>query len=92
MIKIVEYLVAGRPVIAYELRETRRTAGAAALYAGCDDEAQFARHVAAVAADVGVRESLAEAAQDRVRGLLWERSEAELLGAYSRLSASGSGC
>lgn len=85
MIKVVEYLVAGRPVVAYDLRETRRTAGAAALYAGCGDEAQFARHIAAAAADPAVRKSLIVAGQAHVSGLLWECSEAELLGAYSRL-------
>jgi len=91
MIKVIEYVAAGRPVVAYDLRETRHTAGDAALYAGCGDEVAFARHVAALAADPGLRGSLIANGKARVSGLLWERSEAQLLAAYARLCAPSAG-
>ena len=85
MIKISEYLAAGRPVVAYELRETRRTAGEAALYAPCGDSDAFARLVARVAADGDLRRSLHRAARERAPDLVWERSAPVLVGLYAGL-------
>ena len=42
MIKVVEYMGLGRPVVAYDLTETRFSAGAAALYASPNDESHYA--------------------------------------------------
>ncbi len=85
MIKVVEYLAAGRPVVAFDLAETRRTAGDAALYAECGNLDQFASLVNRIAEDDVLRESLAERARRRAKELVWERSEEELIGAYERL-------
>jgi glycosyltransferase involved in cell wall biosynthesis len=87
MIKVTEYLASGRPVVAYDLLETRRTAGGAALYAAGGDEQAFTRHIATLASDFRLRRSLADEGQRRARSLVWERSEERLLGAYSRLRA-----
>lgn len=85
MIKVAEYLAAGRPVVAYELRETKRTAGEAALYASCGDELAFAREVGRLASDPELRDRLALAARRRAGGLMWEHSERHLLDVYARL-------
>lgn len=82
MVKVAEYLAAGRPVVAYDLRETRRTAGDAARYAPCDDLAAFADQVARLARDPDERLALSERARERAAELVWERSEDELLRAY----------
>jgi glycosyltransferase involved in cell wall biosynthesis len=86
MVKIAEYLAARRPVVAYDLRETRRTAGDAARYAPCGDEAAFAAEVARLARDPEGRLALAERAHARAAELVWERSEAALLGAYAAVA------
>lgn len=85
MIKVAEYLAAGRPIVAYELRETMRTAGPAALYASCGDEIAFAREVAQLAGDPELRRTLALAGRRRAEELVWEHSEQHLLDAYARL-------
>jgi len=85
MIKIAEYLAAGRPVVAYELIETERTAGPAALYATCGDADAFVRQVVALASDPDLRKRLARAGGLRIHDLVWEESESFLLEAYARL-------
>jgi glycosyltransferase involved in cell wall biosynthesis len=39
--KVAEYMAVARPVVAFDLEETRRTAGEAAVYAERDDPAAF---------------------------------------------------
>jgi glycosyltransferase involved in cell wall biosynthesis len=85
MIKVTEYLAAGRPVVAFGLTETRRTAEDAALYAGCGDLDEFAGLIALLAREPALRRELSDRAVERADGLVWERSEVELLGAYERL-------
>jgi glycosyltransferase involved in cell wall biosynthesis len=85
MIKIAEYMAAARPIVAFDLRETRRTAGDAVLYAACDDVEGFAAHVAELAARPSLRRELAQRAAERMPELLWERSAEALLAAYARL-------
>ena len=85
MAKIAEYLAAGLPVVAFDLLETRRTAGDGAAYAPAGDLAAFAEEVAGLAADPTRRASLARAGRARAEQLVWERSEAALLAAYSSL-------
>ncbi len=85
MIKVTEYLAAGRPVVAFELTETRRTAEDAALYAPCGDLEGFAWLIVRLAQSGDLRRELAERAVARAEELVWERSEEELLGAYERL-------
>ena len=85
MIKIAEYLAAGRPVVAFALSETRHTAGDAAFYADCGDVDHFAALVSRLAADGELRAELGELAAERAGELVWERSEVVLLEAYERL-------
>jgi glycosyltransferase involved in cell wall biosynthesis len=87
MIKVTEYLAAGRPVVAFDLLETRRTAGDGGLYASAGDERAFAGHVASLSADPKLRRWVAEAGRLRASELVWEHSEQRLLAAYSRLAS-----
>jgi glycosyltransferase involved in cell wall biosynthesis len=87
MIKVTEYVAAARPIVAFDLRETRETAGDAALYAPCGDVAAFAAHVSRLALDPGLRARLSETAVKRRGGLFWERSEKALLRAYASIEA-----
>jgi glycosyltransferase involved in cell wall biosynthesis len=90
MIKIAEYMAAGKPIVAFDLRETRRTAGAAALYAACGDLEDFAARISEIAASGEVRGELAEASQQRLPQLLWEHSAEALVAAYAGLHAARS--
>ena len=85
MIKVTEYLAAGRPVVAFDLTETRRTAADAALYAPCGDLDAFAGLIVRLAQSGDLRQELAQRAIARADELVWERSEVELLGAYELL-------
>ncbi len=85
MIKVTEYLACSRPVVAFDLRETRYTAGPAALYAKCGDLDQFAALIVELAGDPQLRMALATAGSQRSKELTWENSEKELIGAYGRL-------
>ena len=84
MVKIGEYLAAGRPTVAFALPETARTAGDAAELVACGDEPGFEAAVAALCADGGRREELGGRARERARELTWDRSAAVLLDAYAR--------
>jgi asparagine synthase (glutamine-hydrolysing) len=90
MVKVGEYLAAGRAVVSYRLCETERTAGGAALYADCGELPQLAASVAAVAADASLRHELERRALERARELVWERSQDALLSAYASLPTNGS--
>lgn len=85
MIKIAEYMAAGKPIVAFDLRETRRTADGAALYAACGDVDGFAALTAELAANEALRDELARRAEQLLPQLLWERSAEALVAAYARL-------
>ena len=86
MIKVLEYIGAGRPLVAYALRETRRSARGAALYAPCGQPAAFAALVAQLAADGDGRAQMADVARDRAPELAWERQAQVLREVYRGLA------
>jgi len=88
MIKVVEYMGAGRPLVAYELRETRRSAGDAALYAPCGEPAVFAGQVAELARDGQLRAQMGRLARRRALELCWEHQARVLKDAYQRLAVA----
>jgi glycosyltransferase involved in cell wall biosynthesis len=85
MVKLAEYLALGKPVVAYDLLEARRTAGDAALLVKRGDVDAFARAIAGLARDAELRGRLRVAARRRAATLTWEHSERALLGAYRAL-------
>lgn len=85
MIKIAEYLALGKPVVAYDLLEARRTAGTAACFVAPGDVDSFAAQIARLARDPDARLSLAREARSRASELTWDHSERALLAAYDAL-------
>ncbi len=85
MIKIAEYMAAGRPTVAYALRETQRTAQDAALYAPCGDRDGFVRQIGDLIEDGERRLALGRLARERSLGLSWDQSARALLQTYRRL-------
>jgi glycosyltransferase involved in cell wall biosynthesis len=92
MIKIAEYMAMARPVVAYELRESRFAAGEAAVYAEPNDVASFAARIDELLADPARRAEMGRIGRERVeRELSWEHSERHLADAYrSVLNGSSS--
>jgi len=85
MIKIGEYLAAGKPVVAYDLIETRRSAGGAARLVAAGDAEAMADEIARLAGEPAARAKLAGAGLRRAHQVSWEHSVAALLAAYEAL-------
>ena len=89
LVKIGEYMAMARPVVAYDLPETRATAGDAALYAEPGDHAALAANIDLLLSDPVQREALGQRGRQRVeQGLSWSSSVRALYAAYDRLLAS----
>lgn len=85
MNKIMEYLAMRRPVVSFDLREARVSAGEAAVYAPANDELEFAKLIARLLDDPDERRRMGELGAARVNGpLSWEHSARALLAAYDR--------
>jgi glycosyltransferase involved in cell wall biosynthesis len=90
MIKISEYMAMSRPIVSYDLAESRFGAGEAALFAAPDDHAGFARLVSDLLDDPERRRRMGLAGRKRaVDFLAWEHQERSLLTAYARALAMG---
>ncbi|MFC8125790.1 glycosyltransferase family 4 protein [Streptomyces sp. NPDC057302] len=84
MNKVLEYMAMGRPIVSFDLREARVSAGDAALYAPANDESEFARLVALLLDDPEKRAQMGKIGQERISGQLsWQNSQASLLAAYA---------
>ncbi|MEV0065442.1 glycosyltransferase family 4 protein [Amycolatopsis sp. NPDC050768] len=85
MNKIMEYMAMSKPIVSFELREARVSAGEAALYAPANDVTEFAKLVAVLLDDPGERVRMGELGKARVSGpLAWANSQKALLAAYER--------
>ncbi|MBP0452219.1 glycosyltransferase family 4 protein [Kitasatospora sp. RG8] len=83
MNKVLEYMVMGRPIVSFDLREARVSAGDAAVYAPADDETRFAGLVAQLLDDPERRALMGKVGQERINGpLAWRNSQRALLAAY----------
>jgi glycosyltransferase involved in cell wall biosynthesis len=89
MIKLAEYLALGKPVVAFDLLETRRTVAGAAMLAPEGDVDAFADRIARIAEDPELRSGLAQRARERAGELTWEHSETALLSAYAGFDQAG---
>jgi glycosyltransferase involved in cell wall biosynthesis len=83
LVKIAEYMAMERPVVCFDLPESRVTAGDAAAYARPNDVDELAQRIAELLDDPERRERMGEIGRDRiVTTLSWEQSERTLLAAY----------
>jgi glycosyltransferase involved in cell wall biosynthesis len=89
-IKIAEYMSMERPVVAFDLPESRFSAGAAAAYAAPNDAESFARRIDELLDDPGRRAAMGRLGRARVVSeLSWEQSRPTLLAAYDRVLRNG---
>ena len=85
-VKVMEYMAAGRPIVAFDLPENRFSAGAAALYATPNNQREFAAKLVALMDDATLRRTMGEVGRRRVEtDLTWQHSIPHLLGVYDLL-------
>lgn len=90
MVKISEYMAMSRPMVSYDIAESRFGAGEAAVFAEPDDHAGFARLVSELLDDPDRRTTMGKAGRERVENVLaWEHQERSLLTAYSHALQMG---
>jgi len=86
MIKIFEYMAYSIPVVLYDLKEGRRTAGEAALYARPDDPVDFAKQIEKLLDSESLRQKLGAIGRKRTeQGLNWKAQSEKLVHAYATL-------
>ncbi len=90
MIKIFEYMAFGLPVVLFDLKEGRRAACDAALYATPNDPVDFAHQVTALLDSSELRAQLGARGRKRIEDCLnWENEKSMLLRAYAAALQSG---
>ena len=88
-IKIMEYMAHSKPIVSFDLKETRFSAQEAALYVPPNDERQFAQAIVRLMDDPALRERMGAFGRERVeRELQWSVVGRELVNAYQRLALS----
>lgn len=83
LIKIVEYMAMAKPVVGFDLAESRYTARDAAIYATPNDTAEFGDKIVELLDDPVRRKKMGENGKKRVeQALSWSHSKQVLLKAY----------
>jgi glycosyltransferase involved in cell wall biosynthesis len=83
MVKISEYMAMSKPMVSFDLKESRAAAGDAAFFA--DDVEGFAALVSELLDDPARREEMGAIGRRRAEAMLaWEHQERALLAAYER--------
>jgi glycosyltransferase involved in cell wall biosynthesis len=86
MNKIIEYMALGKPLVAFDLREARVSAGEAAVYATPNDPVDFARHILDLLASPERRRMMGSIGRRRFEtALAWEHQAEHLLALYRDL-------
>jgi glycosyltransferase involved in cell wall biosynthesis len=84
MVKSLEYMALAKPVVAFDLVETRAACDDAALYASRNSPQDLAAKIVTLARDPALRHKLGTSGAKRVATLFsWEIGEAALLDAYA---------
>lgn len=90
MNKVVEYMAMGLPIVSFDLKESRYSAGEAAVYATPNDEREFAQRIVELIDDPERRRQMGEYGLQRVREhLAWEHSRKVLVQLYTDLLCGG---
>lgn len=90
MIKISEYMAMARPIVSFDLAESRVGAGDAAVFAAPEDFDGFAGLISDLLDDPDRRRALGVAGRSRAEEVLaWEHQERTLLLAYDRALSMG---
>ena len=86
-IKVMEYMAAGKPVVAFDLKETRFSADTAALLVPPDDVKGFASAIKTLLKDPSLCRELGARGRQRIREELnWDKATTNLLKAYQSIT------
>ena len=86
-IKVMEYMAYGKPIVSFDLKETRFSAQDAALFVPCNDEMEFARAIATLMDNPELRDKMGRFGRERVaKDLQWAVVSKNLVTAYASLS------
>lgn len=89
-IKVAEYMAVGKPVAAYDLAETRYTAGEAAVYVPSGNMEAYAEAIVELLDDPKQRALMGNIGIERIRTRFqWEHQKGGLLSAYDRVMRLG---
>jgi glycosyltransferase involved in cell wall biosynthesis len=92
MNKTMEYMAFELPVVAFDLRETRVSAGDAAVYVQPNDVREYAKAIVDLMDDEALRAQLAKVGRARVEDeLAWSHQARAYLGVYDRLTGRAGG-
>ena len=93
MIKIAEYMALGKPIVQFDLKEGRVTAGDSSLYCDNDDQvADFARKILWLFDHPEERQRMGAIGRNRIeQQFAWKYSILNLLAAYERVFEKRSG-
>lgn len=86
MIKIMEYMALGKPIVQFDMKEGRVSAGEASLYADNQNQvADFAAKILWLLDNPAERDRMGRKGRERIENeLAWDYSVANLLAAYKR--------
>ncbi|MCA9245481.1 MAG: glycosyltransferase family 4 protein [Planctomycetales bacterium] len=87
MIKVMEYMAQAKPIVCFDLPETRHSAQGAAVYVEPNDEIKFARALVQLMDDPDERRRLGEEGFERaVHHLAWRHEAPKLIAMYDRMT------
>jgi glycosyltransferase involved in cell wall biosynthesis len=91
-IKVMEYMALAKPVVQFDLKEARVTAGVAAWYARPNDAGDFARLLCRLLDDAAARARMGAFGRQRIETELeWRYERARLVSFYERFAAGREG-
>ncbi len=89
MVKIMDYMVFGKPIVQFDTKEGRATAGESSVYVKNNDEIAFAEAIVSLLNDEGKRREMGQIGKRRIfEKLNWDVQKLNLFEAYKRLEGS----
>jgi len=87
MVKIMDYMVFGKPIVQFRTTEGKVTAGESSVYIEDDDQIAFADAIVSLLNDPEKRRKMGEIGRRRVVELLnWEKQKGNLKKAYDYIN------
>lgn len=86
MMKVMDYMAAGIPVVAFDVAETRISAGPAGVYVDDGDPVKYAAAIDQLLHDPQQRRAMGQIGRERIeRELAWDHQRDAYVGVYNRL-------
>jgi glycosyltransferase involved in cell wall biosynthesis len=83
MNKMMEYMALGKPIVSFDLKEARLSAGESALYVENYNIRAFAEGILQLLHDPHLSQKMGEIGKERIEGkLCWQKQESSLINAY----------